>query len=139
MHNLKDLRKNLEFFKKKFNERNLNFDEKKFDKLDKINRDFINKKEQLEQEKKILSKSKDKTNFEKSFKLYEDLKKKNIDVLLDDVDEGMANKFKKHDLLGIPYQIIIGSKTTGDNFEFKEVDKDSKVMNLGQILQTLRN
>jgi len=64
---------------------------------------------------------------------------KNIDVLLDDVDEGMANKFKKHDLLGIPYQIIIGSKTTGDNFEFKEVDKDSKVMNLGQILQTLRN
>ncbi len=82
---------------------------------------------------------KDKTNFEKSFKLYEDLKKKNIDVLLDDVDEGMANKFKKHDLLGIPYQIIIGSKTTGDNFEFKEVDKDSKVMNLGQILQTLRN
>ena len=52
MHNLKDLRKNLEFFKKKFNERNLNFDEKKFDKLDKINRDLINKKEQLEQEKK---------------------------------------------------------------------------------------
>ena len=69
MHNLKDLRKNLEFFKKKFNERNLNFDEKKFDKLDKINRDFINKKEQLEQEKKILSKSKDKTNFEKSKKI----------------------------------------------------------------------
>ena len=69
MHNLKDLRKNLEFFKKKFNERNLNFDEKKFDKLDKINRDLINKKEQLEQEKKILSKSKDKKNFEKSKKI----------------------------------------------------------------------
>ena len=52
MHNLKDLRKNLEF-SKKFNERNLNFDEKKFDKLDKINRDLINK-EQLEQEKNFI-------------------------------------------------------------------------------------
>ena len=66
MHNLKDLRK-LRVFQKKFNERNLNFDEKKFDKLDKINRDLINKKEQLEQEK-ILSKSKDK-KFWKSKKI----------------------------------------------------------------------
>ena len=82
---------------------------------------------------------KDKTNLEKSFKVYEYLKNNGIDVLLDDVDEGMANKFKKHDLLGIPYQIIIGSKTTGDSFEFREIDKDSKLINLNQILQILRN
>jgi Anticodon binding domain. len=69
----------------------------------------------------------------------EDLIKKNIDVLSLEVDEGMGNKLKKDDLLGIGYQIIIGYKTRGDNFEFKEVDKESKVMNLGEILQTLRN
>ena len=39
-------------------------------------------------------------------------KKTNIDVLLDDVDENMSNKFKKHDLIGVPYQIIIGSKVS---------------------------
>ena len=54
MHNLKDLRKNLETFKKKFKDRNLDFNIDEFDKADKINRELINKKELLEQEKKQL-------------------------------------------------------------------------------------
>ena len=66
MHNIKELRKNLKKYKKKFLDRNLNFDEILFEKLDISNRELINKKEKLEQEKKILSKTKDKTNFEKS-------------------------------------------------------------------------
>ncbi len=61
MHNLKDLRKNLETFKKKFRDRNLNFNTDEFNKIDKANRELINKKELLEQEKKSLSKSKDKS------------------------------------------------------------------------------
>ncbi len=36
-----------------------------------------------------------KENLEKAEKVYKDLKKQNIDVLLDDVDENMSNKFKK--------------------------------------------
>ena len=66
MHNLKDLRKNLEKFKTKFKDRNLNFNLDEFNKVDNLNRDLISKKELLEQEKKSLSKSKDQTNFEKS-------------------------------------------------------------------------
>ena len=54
-----------------------------------------------------------KENLEKAEKIYKKLKKQNIDVLLDDVDENMSNKFKKHDLIGVPYQIIIGSKSEG--------------------------
>ena len=54
-----------------------------------------------------------KENLEKAEKIYHDLKKQNIDVLLDDVDENMSNKFKKHDLIGVPFQIIIGSKSEG--------------------------
>ena len=45
--------------------------------------------------------------------------------MLDDVDENMSNKFKKHDLIGIPYQIIIGSKSEGNRFEFKELNSKS--------------
>ncbi len=69
MHNIKDLRKNLEIYKKKFQARNLDFNTKIFEKLDNENRKLISEKENLEQEKKILSKSKDKKNFDKSKKI----------------------------------------------------------------------
>ena len=73
MHNIKDLRKNLESFNKKFKNRNLNFDVEKFNKLDELNRKLINDKELLEQEKKSLSKSKDKSNFDRSKKISEEI------------------------------------------------------------------
>jgi len=75
MHNIKDLRKNIETYKKKFKDRNLIFDSANFLKLDKVNRDLISKKELLEKEKKLLSKSKDKSNFEKSKKISKELEK----------------------------------------------------------------
>ena len=73
MHNLKEFRKNLNNIKKKFEERNVNFDIINFNKIDSFNRDLINKKEKLEQEKKLLSKSKDKSNFEKSKKISQEI------------------------------------------------------------------
>ena len=79
-----------------------------------------------------------KENFEKSEKIYKELKKQNIDVLLDDVDENMSNKFKKHDLIGVPYQIIIGSKSGNDKFEFKELNEKSEVLSLDQIKTKLK-
>ena len=45
MHNLKELRKNLESLKKKFKNRNINFDINDFNKKDILNRDLISKKE----------------------------------------------------------------------------------------------
>ena len=73
MHNLKELRKNLDIFKKKLEDRNINFDINDFNKKDTLNRDLISKKEKLEQEKKSLSKSKDKSNFEKSKKISKEI------------------------------------------------------------------
>ena len=78
-----------------------------------------------------------KENLEKAEKVYKELKKQNIDVLLDDVDENMSNKFKKHDLIGVPYQIIIGSKSEGDNFEFKELNSKSEILSLKNIKSKL--
>ncbi len=73
MHNLKDLRKNIDIYKKKFQDRNVNFDVTDFNEKDKLNRDLISKKEKLEQEKKSLSKSKDEANFSKSKKISEEI------------------------------------------------------------------
>ena len=78
-----------------------------------------------------------KENLSKSIKIYEELKKQNIDVLLDDVDENMSQKFKKHDLIGIPYQIIVGSKSTENKIEFKEVNSESSFIDLKDIKSKL--
>ena len=40
--------------------------------------------------------------------------------LLDDTDENYSSKIKKMNLIGAPYQIIIGKKSDGDLLEFKE-------------------
>ena len=69
MHNIKELRKNLKDFKSKFLDRNFDFKIDVFDNLDKLNRNLISEKEKLEQEKKILSKTKNESNFEKSKKI----------------------------------------------------------------------
>ena len=73
MHNLKYLRENIEKIKKKFQDRNVDFDISDFNKKDAVNRDLINQKEKLEQEKKNLSKTKDKSNFEKSKKISQEI------------------------------------------------------------------
>jgi len=77
-------------------------------------------------------------NLIKAENVYKELKKQNIDVLLDDVDENMSNKFKKHDLIGIPYQIIIGSKSDENNFEFKELNVKSEMLSLENIKSQLK-
>ena len=66
MHNIKELRKNISTFKKKLLDRNFNLNTDLFESLDAENRKLISEKEKLEQEKGVLSKSKEKSNFEKS-------------------------------------------------------------------------
>ena len=78
-----------------------------------------------------------KENLLKSMKIYQELKKQNIDVLLDDVEESMSQKFKKHDLIGVPFQIIVGSKSTENKFEFKEVNSGSSFIELKEIKSKL--
>jgi len=80
-----------------------------------------------------------KYSLETAVKIYKDLRKQKIDVLLDDVDENMSAKFKKHDLIGIPYQIIIGSKSEKNRFEFKEVGKNATLKSLEEIKEKIKN
>ena len=53
--------------------------------------------------------------------------------LLDDTNEHISAKFKKFDLIGIPYQIILGNKSTDNKFEFKEINGKTETFDLEQI------
>jgi len=83
MHDIKIIRKDPDFFSKKLAERNSKINLKDLLDLDKKNRELIQAKEKLEQEKKIISQKKDKNLFEKSKKISEDidqLDKKRIQI-----------------------------------------------------------
>ncbi len=75
----------------------------------------------------------DKSNLEKSIKIYEFLKSKNIETIIDDTDENISAKIKKFNLIGIPYQLIIGSKSDGNLYEFKEVDGETQKLKVEDI------
>tara|TARA_Y100000590_G_scaffold379950_1_gene447950 strand:+ start:527 stop:1861 length:1335 start_codon:yes stop_codon:yes gene_type:complete len=75
----------------------------------------------------------DNSNLEKANSIYKFLKEKNIDVILDDTEENFSSKLKKFDLIGIPYQILIGKKSERDLLEFKEIGKESQHLTLKEI------
>ena len=58
MHNIKDIRKNFKFYKKKFTDKSINVNLKFLLDLDEKNRNLIQKKERLEHEKKVVSQKK---------------------------------------------------------------------------------
>ena len=158
MHNIKDLRKNLDIYKKKLKDRNLIFDVEKFNNLDELNRKLINDKEKLEQEKKSLSKSKDKSNFDRSKKISEEISvlvneqnksQNNLNqvvfslpnIALDEVPVGRDEKqnklVKKFGIIkDFPFQVRshveIGSKEKG-------IDFDSSIKLSGSRFVVLKN
>jgi len=73
MHNLKLIRENPDIFRKKISNRNVNINLDELLNLDKKNREIIQKKEKFEQEKKIISKTKDKSQFKKSKKISKEI------------------------------------------------------------------
>ena len=90
MHNLKEIRKDFDTFKKKLEILSANVDFDKLKDLDVQNRDFIQKKETLEKEKKDISKSKDKSLFSKSKEISKSIdeiteKQKQIKLSLDNI------------------------------------------------------
>ena len=81
----------------------------------------------------------DKSNYLKAEKIYNELKNADIDVLLDDTDDHLSAKFKKFDLIGVPYQIIIGSKSSSDKFEFKEINEKTQILSINDIKNKFLN
>ena len=82
MLDIKDIRKNPDFFKKKLLERNVKVKLDDLLILDKKTREIIQKKETLEQEKKAMSKTKDKSLFAKSKSISAEIDLLNKDHLI---------------------------------------------------------
>ena len=69
MHNLKEIRKDFSKFEKDLEKRSVKIDFNNLKKLDELNRDLIQKKENLEKEKKIFQNLKMKV-YSKNLKKY---------------------------------------------------------------------
>ncbi len=120
MHNLKEIRKNYENFKKALQKRFIDIDFDELANLDKNNRELIQKKENLEKEKKDISKSKDKSLFEKS---------KQISLSIDKITEEqntIKDKLEKilSKIPNIPHSDVPVGKDENDNVE---VSKSGKI------------
>ena len=77
MHNIKEIRNEIKAFKEAIDKRYLDIDVDKILSLDEHNRKYIQQREALEKEKKDISKSKDKTLFEKSKNISTEIEKIN--------------------------------------------------------------
>jgi len=113
MHNLKEIRKNFSKFAKSLEKRSVNVDFANLEKLDELNRELIQKKESLENEKKEISKSKDESLFKKS---------KEISIELEKISENQKKtKIKLDEILSnipnIPNFDVPDGKDENDNVE----------------------
>ena len=79
----------------------------------------------------------DMSALEKANNIYLELNKNNIDSIIDDRDENFSSKIKKMNLIGVPYQIIIGKQSEGDLVEFKEVGGESQKLKLKDIINQI--
>ena len=116
MHNIKDIRDNFDKFKKDLLKRNIQINFEEILNLDKNNRKLIQKKEALEKEKKAISKSKDKSLFEKS---------KTISIEIDEITKKHINiKKKLYDCLSslpnLPMEDVPIGKNENDNVEISK-------------------
>jgi len=75
MHNIKLIKQEPKLFLKKISDRNSNINLKNLLNLDKKNRELIQKREKLEQEKKIISRKKNKSQFSRSKKISKEIEK----------------------------------------------------------------
>ena len=79
----------------------------------------------------------DSSILDKATKIFKHFNSNNIDTIIDDTDENLSSKIKKFNLIGVPYQIIIGKKSDGDLLEFKEIGKDPQNLPINQITKIL--
>jgi len=84
----------------------------------------------------IVSNIKDEKQSEIAFKIYNGLKEKNINALIDDRNERFGFKMKDYELIGIPYAVIIGKKVEEGIVEL--ISRDGQVareVNISNIIE----
>tara|TARA_Y100000591_G_scaffold324681_1_gene344460 strand:- start:660 stop:1526 length:867 start_codon:yes stop_codon:yes gene_type:complete len=80
----------------------------------------------------------DNTTLTKAININAELEKNNIEAIIDDTDENFSSKLKKMNLIGAPFQIIIGKQSESNKIEFKEVGKETQKINLSEIIKIIK-
>ncbi len=80
----------------------------------------------------------DTSALEKAKNIYDKLVQNSIEAIIDDTDENFSSKIKKMNLIGSPFQIIIGKQTEGELLEFKEIGQDSKKIKLDEVIKIIK-
>ena len=80
----------------------------------------------------------DNSILDKSNKISIELENNGIETIIDDTDENLSSKIKKMNLIGAPYQIIIGKQTDGDLIEFKEVGTETQKLKIAEIINKIK-
>ena len=113
MHNLKEIRENLEHFKTSLSHRNSEVDYDQILDLDKKNRQLIQEKEKFEMEKKNISKSKDESLFEKSKEISEQIENlsKKQKIIKNELDNLLSS------IPNLPLDEVPVGKDENDNVE----------------------
>ena len=75
---------------------------------------------------------------EKANKINLEFEMNNIESIIDDTDENLSSKIKKMNLIGAPFQIIIGKQTDGELLEFKETGNETQKIALGEIIKIIK-
>ena len=126
MHNIKEIRKDIEAFKEALDKRFLVIDVDKILALDESNRKYIQLRETLEKEKKDISKSKDKSLFEKSKNISVEIEKINkLQIVAKNELESILSSIPNIPFLDVPIgknensNIEISKSGTIPNFKFK--------------------
>ena len=78
---------------------------------------------------------KDEQQVLKANEIYEALKAKGIDVILDDRDERPGVKFKDMELIGIPFRITVGKGIKDGNVEWKSRTSDKEDVSVEEIVE----
>jgi prolyl-tRNA synthetase len=81
---------------------------------------------------------KDNTALEKANNINDELIKNNIEAIIDDTDENFSSKIKKMNLIGAPFQIIIGKQAQSDLVEFKKTGQESKELKLEEVIKMIK-
>ena len=116
MHNIKEIRNDIESFKEALDKRYLDIDVDKILSLDESNRKFIQQREILEKEKKDISKSKDKTLFEKSKNISTEIEKiNNLQAVVREQLETILSSIPN-----IPYSDVPIGKDENSNIEISK-------------------
>ena len=74
-------------------------------------------------------------------RLYSELKENNIDVFLDDRDLNPGVKFRDANLMGVPYQLVIGEKTLRDRSVelIKRKNQQKEIIKINEIVNKFKN